>query len=109
MTRRMTSLLSGLEVDSDRMSRNLDALHGVVFSQSVLLAMVDAGMVRDDAYRIVQSCAATAIETGASFRQVLAGDDRVTLSSSALDGAFDTARVLRHASRGIAALDAIQL
>ena len=109
MTRRMTSLLSGLEVDSDRMSRNLDALHGVVFSQSVLLAMVDAGMVRDDAYRIVQSCAATAIETGTSFRQVLAGDDRVTLSSSALDGAFDTARVLRHASRGIAALDAIQL
>ena len=109
MTRRMTSLLSGLEVDSDRMSRNLDALHGVVYSQSILLAMVDAGMVRDDAYRIVQSCAATAIETGTSFRQVLAGDDRVTLSSSALDGAFDTARVLRHASRGIAALDAIQL
>jgi len=89
------------------MAHNLGALHGVVYSQSVLLALVDSGMVRDDAYRIVQSCAATAIETATSFRDVLAADSRVTLSADALNAAFDAVRVLRHASRGIAALDAI--
>ena len=109
MTKRMTSLLSGLEVDTARMAHNLGALHGVVYSQSVLLALVDSGMVRDDAYRIVQSCAATAIETGKNFREVLSNDPRVTLPAGALDAAFDAARVLRHASRGIAALDAIAL
>ncbi|MEY4392539.1 MAG: adenylosuccinate lyase [Actinomycetota bacterium] len=107
MTKRMTSLLSGLEVDTERMAHNLGALHGVVYSQSVLLALVDSGMVRDDAYRIVQSCAATAIETATSFREVLAADSRVTLSADALNAAFDAVRVLQHASRGIAALDAI--
>jgi adenylosuccinate lyase len=66
-------------------------------------------MVRDDAYRIVQSCAATAIETGKNFREVLSNDPRVTLPAGALDAAFDAARVLRHASRGVAALDAIAL
>ena len=109
MTRRMTSLLTNLEVDTERMARNLDSLHGVVYSQSVLLAMVDSGMLRDDAYRIVQSCAATSIESGTPFRSVLAHDPRVTLDASRLDAAFDPQRVLAHASRGIAALDAIAL
>ena len=109
MTRRMTSLLTNLEVDTERMARNLDSLHGVVYSQSVLLAMVDSGMLRDDAYRIVQSCAATSIESGTPFRSVLARDPRVTLDASRLDAAFDPQRVLAHASRGIAALDAIAL
>ena len=109
MTRRMTSLLSNLEIDTARMQANLDSLHGVVYSQSVLLALVDSGMLRDDAYRIVQSCAATAIESRKSFRDVLAADERVTLDASRLDSAFDPARVLANASRGIAALDAIAL
>ena len=109
MTKRMNSLLSNLEVDADRMRRNLDSLHGVVYSQSVLLAMVDAGMLRDDAYRIVQACALRCMETGRAFRDVLAGDPAVTLDTAALDSAFDPARVLQHASRGIDALDAIAL
>ena len=109
MTKRMTSLLSGLEVDTARMAQNLGALNGVVYSQSVLLALVDSGMVRDDAYRIVQSCAANAMESGKHFRQVLADDERVTLPGDVLDSAFDPARVLRHASRSVAALDAISL
>lgn len=109
MTRRMTSLLSNLEVDAERMRANLDQLHGVVYSQSVLLAMVSSGMLRDDAYRIVQECAARAIDNGTDFRSVLASDPRVTLGADELDAAFDPARVLRNAGLGIAALDAVSL
>jgi adenylosuccinate lyase len=109
MTRRMTSLLSNLEIDAARMQANLDQLHGVVYSQSVLLAMVSAGMLRDDAYRIVQECAAKAIEKGADFRSVLASDARVTLGADELDAAFDSARVLRNAGLGIAALTLLEV
>ena len=109
MTRRMTTLLSHLEVDATRMRRNIDSLHGVVFSQSVLLALVDSGMVRDDAYRIVQECALKAVDTETSFRDVLASDPRVTVTPARLDAAFDTERVLSNASRGISALDAIEI
>ena len=109
MTRRMTSLLSNLEIDAARMQANLDQLHGVVYSQSVLLAMVSSGMLRDDAYRIVQECAARSIDNGTDFRSVLASDPRVTLGADELDAAFDPARVLRNAGLGIAALDAVSL
>ena len=109
MTRRMRSLVENLEVDTDRMRENLGMLRGVVFSQSVLLALVETGMTRDDAYRVVQDCAATAVAERREFREVLAADPRVTLDDRRLDEAFDTARVLHHASLGINALDAIAL
>jgi adenylosuccinate lyase len=109
MTRRMRSLVENLEVDADRMLENLGMLQGVVFSQSVLLALVETGMTRDDAYRVVQECAATAIADRRSFRDVLAADARVTLDAGRLDEAFDTARVLRNASRGVDALATISL
>jgi len=104
MTHRMTSLLSNMEVDAERMRANLDQLHGVVYSQSVLLAMVSSGMLRDDAYRIVQECAARSIDNATDFRSVLAADSRVTLGADELDAAFDPARVLRNAGLGIDAL-----
>lgn len=106
MSRRMTRIIANLEVDAGQMQKNLDALHGVVFSQSVLLAMVEQGMSRDDAYRIVQSAAHTAIENGVSLRSVLAQDAAVTLNDSQLDAAFDVARVLQHAGRAVDALSA---
>ena len=52
--RRMTRLLSGLQVFPERMAHNLNASYGLVFSQPVLLALVQGGMTRDEAYRIVQ-------------------------------------------------------
>ena len=104
MARRMARLLSNLEVDTERMQTNLNALHGVVFSQSVLLALVESGMTRDDAYRIVQSAAATAISSGTHLREVLAADAKVTLSGKQIDVAFDLSRVLRHAGRAIDSL-----
>ena len=70
-----------------------------MFSQSVLLALVDSGMSRDDAYRVVQSAARRAIEERRNFREVAESDDEVTLSSDALARAFDTDRLLAHRGR----------
>lgn len=99
MLRRMAKLIMNLEVDEQQMMNNLNALHGVVFSQSVLLAMVNSGLDRDSAYRIVQSAARTAIESGIHLREVLEKDSAVTLTKEQLDNAFDLDRVLQHASR----------
>lgn len=107
MLRRMAKLLMYLEVDAQQMQRNLDSLHGVVFSQSVLLAMVNSGMDRDAAYRIVQSAARTAIESGIHLRQVLEKDSAVTLTKEQLDNAFDLDRVLEHSHRAARALDEV--
>jgi adenylosuccinate lyase len=108
VVRRLTTLLTDLEVDSVRMQRNLDSSFGVVFSQPVLLALVNSGMSRDEAYRIVQQDTARASEIQVSFRQVLEDDNRVKLSDTQLDNAFDAQRAIHHASRTIDALDAIR-
>ena len=65
--RRLRRVLDGLVVDADRMRRNLDASFGLVFSQPVLLALVHAGLTRDDAYRIVQRSAMAAWDCGNGF------------------------------------------
>jgi len=106
---RLNGLLADLEVDAARMQKNLDSSFGVVFSQPVLLALVNSGMSRDEAYRIVQQDSASAWEKQMSFRQVLQEDSRVTLSDSQLESAFDVRRAVHHASRTIDALDAIRL
>lgn len=104
MLRRMVKLIMNLEVDEKQMLTNLNSLHGVVFSQSVLLAMVDNGMDRDTAYRIVQAAARTAIETSTSFRTALENDSSVKLSTKQLDDVFDLDRVLQHAGRATSEL-----
>jgi adenylosuccinate lyase len=108
MVKRMTRLLSNLEVDADRMMSNLNSLQGVVFSQTILLALVESGLTRDDAYRIVQSAARAAIETATPLRDVLASEKAVSLTAAQIDAAFDLGRVLQHAGRAIDALVAAQ-
>ena len=105
MLRRMARIITHLEVDRNQMLKNLNALHGVVFSQSVLLAMVENGMERDAAYRIVQTAARTALETSTPLREVLEKQVEVKLNSQQLDDAFNLDRVLQHAHR---AHDALQ-
>ena len=107
--RRMTRLLDGLQVFADRMLDNLWSSHGLVFSQPVLLGLVQAGMSRDDAYRIVQECASRAWAERRSFRELLDADARVTVPAAVLDDAFDLARSVRHAGRTVDALGAIEL
>jgi adenylosuccinate lyase len=99
MLRRMARIITNLEVDADQMLKNLNALHGVVFSQSVLLAMVESGMERDTAYRIVQTAARTALETSTHVREVLEKQSEVNLNSKQLDDVFNLDRVLQHAHR----------
>jgi adenylosuccinate lyase len=95
-----TSLVDGLVVHPERALANLtEGSFGLVFSQSVLLALVAGGLSRDAAYRIVQRDARAAWERGEPLRAVLDGDPEVTLSAAELDAAFDLSRMLRHVHR----------
>jgi adenylosuccinate lyase len=96
VTKRLTKVLSNLEVDSQRMLENVSSSFGVVFSQPVLLALVDSGLSRDEAYRIVQEDAALAWSKRQQLREVLESDTRVKLSTKQLDDAFDLRRSLVH-------------
>ena len=106
--RRCQRLLEGLVVDVDRMRINLESSHRLVFSQPVLLALIQAGLGRDVAYRIVQSSAAATWERGGDFRAVLEESPEVhELPAGVLDVAFDLGRALRHAHRATDALGAL--
>ncbi len=105
MLRKATGLADGLVLHPERALENLTVGSlGLVFSQSVLLALVDSGVARDDAYRIVQSAARRAVEERRNFRDVVESDDDVTLSNDALAKSFDTDRLLAHRERFIDAL-----
>ncbi len=101
-------VIEGLRVHPDRMRENLDRSYGLVFSQPVLLALVAAGLGRDEAYRIVQDDAAIAGNERRPFRSVLEADHRVPLSAAELDGAFSLERALRNAGRIFDSLEAIE-
>jgi adenylosuccinate lyase len=89
------------------MQANLDASLGLVFSQPVLLALVQNGATRDEAYRIVQENAMRAWDENRPFRTLLEQDPRVAVGADVLDRAFDVARSLRHVDRTFAALDGL--
>lgn len=108
MLRKATGLAAGLVIHPERALANLtDGSLGLVFSQSVLLALVSAGLTRDQAYRIVQRDARAASVERRTFRAVLEADPQVTLSASQLDAAFDLTRTLRHADCFAEALAAL--
>ena len=97
MARTLGKVLEGLEVRPETMARNLDLGGGVVYSQSVLLALVEAGMAREDAYRIVQSAALRALNGEGGFRGNLEADPEVTgRIGDRLDEVFDPRGFLRH-------------
>jgi adenylosuccinate lyase len=108
LLRKATGLASGLVVHADRALDNLtNGSFGLVFSQSVLLALVSAGLTRDEAYRIVQRDARTAWSERRHFRQILKADPDVTLTDAQLDEAFDLTRTLRHVDRFADAVTAL--
>jgi len=108
MLRKATGLVAGLVVHPARALANLtEGSRGLVFSQSVLLALVAAGFERDAAYRIVQRDARAAWAEGRHLRAVLEADPEVTLSAGQLDDAFDLGRSLRHTHRALDALAAL--
>jgi len=97
MAHDMREVLEGLRVHPERMRANLDAGGGLVFSQRVLLALTEAGLARDEAYRIVQQHAIAASEGGMPLRDALAADPRVMahLAPEALAECFTLDHYLR--------------
>jgi adenylosuccinate lyase len=87
-----TSLASGLVVHEDRLRSNLEATHGALFSQRALTALVESGMSRDEAYRVVQAAAQEAFDTGTHFRELI-GRSAPDLD---LDAVFDYGAYLTH-------------
>ncbi|TMC01282.1 MAG: adenylosuccinate lyase [Chloroflexi bacterium] len=90
-------VLAGLEVRPERMARNLDASGGIVFSQPALLALVESGLSREEAYRIVQSAAHRALAADGGFRANLEADPAVMARiGGRMDAIFDPQAFLRH-------------
>jgi adenylosuccinate lyase len=87
--------MEGLVVREQRMLRNLEASHSLFFSQRVLLALVEAGLARDDAYRLVQRNAMRAWDEELDFRELVRADDEI-VSRIDLDHVFDLGAYTRH-------------
>lgn len=104
MTRRLTKLLDGLEVDEVRMRENIDAGLGLTYSQSVLLALVDSGLSRDDAYRLVQEAATRAQVEKRQLRAIVSEGAAFASIHGQLDRLFDESRLLHHAGRAVDAV-----
>jgi adenylosuccinate lyase len=95
---RLATLVDRLIVDPLRMRANLDALGGLADSQRFLLALTQAGMSREAAYRLVQTHAMAAWHGKESFADLLKADPEITrfLAPEAIDASFDTAYHLKH-------------
>jgi adenylosuccinate lyase len=96
MLDRFTWLVDGLVVRPDRMRRNLDASHGLFFSQRVLLALVESGLSRDDAYRLTQTAAMRAWDEETDFEALVRADPEIA-GRIDLDAVFDLTVYTRHA------------
>ena len=93
MFHRVSGLLERLVVYPQRMLDNLHKMHGLIFSQRVLLALTGKGMLREDAYRVVQRNAMQVWEANADFKSLLAADPQIQpyLSAQELAALFDLA------------------
>jgi adenylosuccinate lyase len=97
-------VVRGMTVHTDRMAANLELTSGALFSQRVLLALVEAGAQRGDAYRVVQRLAQQAWDTGTPLRELLEGEPGVELD---LDAVFDLSHYVRHVPEVLARLEVI--
>ena len=105
MQRRAIALVEGMVVDAVRMRENLELTHGALFSQRVLLALVESRMTRDDAYRAVQRLAQRALQERTPLRELLAADEAG--AGLDLDRIFDYEPFIRYADEIVGRLDQI--
>jgi adenylosuccinate lyase len=96
-----TRIVEGMTVHTDRMLENIELTHGALFSQRALTALVESGMTRDDAYRLVQESAQRAWDEETSFRELIAAK----APQLDLDAVFDYQAYLEHVPEVIARLD----
>jgi adenylosuccinate lyase len=90
-----------MSVNVERMRANLDATQGALYSQRALLALVEAGRPRDEAYRVVQAAAQQAWDDGVEFGELLAR----AAPELDLDEVFDARAFIRHADAIVSRLD----
>jgi len=95
MLDRFSWLVEGLVVRPEQMRRNLELSRGLYFSQRLLLALVDTGLSRDEAYRLVQGHAMRAWEEELDFRELCRADDEIA-SRVDLDAVFELSTYTRH-------------
>jgi adenylosuccinate lyase len=95
------NLVDGMTVHADRMRENLELTHGALFSQRALTALVESGMKRDEAYRLVQESAQRAWDEGTGFRELIAAK----APQLDLDAVFDYGAYLEHVPEVLARLD----
>src|SRR3954452_23991147 len=107
MLDRFAWLVEGLVVRPERMRRNLEASHFLFFSQRVLNALVEFGLARDDAYRLVQRASMRAWEEELDFRELCRADDEIA-SRVDLDSTFDLGAYTRHVDTVFARLEALK-
>jgi adenylosuccinate lyase len=107
MLDRFAWLVEGLVVRPERMRRNLESSHYLFFSQRVLNALVESGLARDDAYRLVQRAAMRAWEEELDFRELCRADDEIA-SRVDLDSTFDIGAYTRHVDTVFARLEALK-
>ncbi len=91
-------ILKGLEVNRERMIRNMDLSHGLYFSSRVLVALTERGLSRDRAYDLVQRCAMESWKRGKDFKEILLEDPEVSklISKEDLDRIFDPWDFVKH-------------
>jgi adenylosuccinate lyase len=106
MLDRFAWLVAGLRVLPERMRRNLEASHGLFFSQRLLLALVESGLARDEAYRLVQAHAMRAWEEERDFAELVRADDALAPLVD-LDAVFDLSAYTRHVDTVFERLDAL--
>lgn len=96
-----TSIIVGLKVNVDKMRENVELTHGLVFSQRILIALIENGMTRQEAYKVVQSNAMDAWNNNRDFRTLLESDPVVKdrLSTAELDAVFDYGFYTREVDR----------
>ncbi|GAA3022878.1 adenylosuccinate lyase [Tetragenococcus solitarius] len=95
---RFTNILKNLTILPENMKRNMGATYGLIYSQQVLLKLIDHGMTREEAYDLIQPKTAEAWDNGISFRSLLEKDEKITnvLSDKEIDDAFDYHYHLKH-------------
>jgi adenylosuccinate lyase len=93
-----------MTVSPERMRDNLELTHGALFSQRALTALVESGMTRDDAYRVVQGAAQKAFDEGIPFRELIAAE----APDLDLDAVFDYEAFLRHVPEVFERLEALR-
>ncbi len=96
MLDRFAWLVEGLVVREERMRENLASSHGLFFSQRLLLALVEAGLARDDAYRLVQRNAMRAWDEALDFRELVDADAEIASARRPRRGLRPRARTRRH-------------